>query len=206
MPLELLTIPVGPLQANCYVLHDPAGPAVIIDPGGEPERIIAQCEGMQPHLVLLTHGHADHVAAARMLQRDLAIPVLAHPEDWHFVATPHPYFVQMVGGMEPCAPDEALHDGQEIQAEEITLRVLHTPGHSLGSVCFLGDGVVFTGDTLFAGSVGRTDLPGGDRGTLEESLRKLIAATTPQTVAYPGHGPATTIGEELRDNPFLQEL
>jgi hydroxyacylglutathione hydrolase len=174
MPLELTVLPVGPLQANCYVLHDEAGLAVIVDPGGEPERIIARCRDLQPRMALLTHGHVDHVAAARAMQRDLGIPVLAHAEDWHFVAKPHPYFVQMVGGMEPCTPDEALQDGQEIRVGEITLQVRHTPGHSAGGVCLLWEGGVFTGDTLFAGSVGRTDLPGGDWATLKESLRGLI--------------------------------
>lgn len=206
MPVELIVLPVGPLQANCYLLHDPAGPAVIIDPGGDADEIIARCAGMQPEVVVLTHGHVDHVAAARALQRDLGVRVLAHEADWHFVAKPHPYFAQMVGGMDPCQPDGALTDGQEIVAGSITLRVMHTPGHSLGSVCLFGENVVFTGDTLFNGSVGRTDLPGGDWETLATSLRQLIAATRPDTVIYPGHGPDTTMAQEQDENPFLQEL
>jgi len=206
MTPELIVLPVGPLQANCYLLHNPAGPAIIIDPGGDAAEIIARCRDMQPQMVLLTHGHVDHVAAACALQREWRVPVLAHAADWHFVAQPHPYFAQLVGGMEPCTPDEALQDGQEIRAGEIVLRVMHTPGHSEGSVCLFWGDAVFTGDTLFAGSVGRTDLPGGSWPTLERSLRQLVAATPPEAIIYPGHGPSTTLQRELAENQFLQDL
>ncbi len=206
MSAELITLPVGPLQANCHILRDPAGPAVIIDPGGDADRIMARCRDLRPEQVLLTHGHVDHVAAARALQRDLGLPVLAHPEDWHFVAKPHPYFAQMVGGVEPCTPDGELSDGQEIHVGAISLRVMHTPGHSLGSVCLQWGDDIFTGDTLFAGSVGRTDLPGGDWDTLAQSLRRLVATLSPEAVVYPGHGPSTTMRDELAENPFLQDL
>lgn len=206
MAVQLTTLPVGPLEANCYILHDPAGPAVIIDPGGDAERILRECAGMQPQLIVLTHSHVDHVAAACVLQRELGAKVLVHGEDRTDVEKPHPYFVQLVGGMKPCAPDGELEDGQELEVGAIKLRVAHTPGHSPGSVCLLWEGAAFTGDTLFAGSVGRTDLPGGSWPTLIESLRKLVELTTPETVIYPGHGPSTTMQDELDSNPFLADL
>ncbi len=202
----LKTLVVGPLEANCYILHDPSGQAVIIDPGGDPQRIVAQCRGLQPQLILLTHGHVDHIAAAAAVKRQLSLRVAAHPQDIAFVQQPHPYFVQLVGGAEPCAVDEAVDDGQELQIGDIVLRLLHTPGHSPGSLCIFWDNAVFTGDTLFAGSIGRTDLPGGSMPVLMDSLRKLLRLTNKETIVYPGHGPATTIGEELQYNPFLEGM
>lgn len=204
--MNIETLPVGPLQANCYLLSE-GGDCLVIDPGGEPERLLEHCRqaGLQPSLVLLTHGHVDHIAAACGLKAAGAT-VLAHEADHHFVESPHPYFAQLVGGLEACHVDGNLEDGQQFTIGDTTLTIVHTPGHSLGGVCLLGPGLVFTGDTLFAGSVGRTDLPGGDWDTLAASLKRLIALTTPDTVIYPGHGPASTVGEELQTNPFLQEL
>lgn len=205
MQLEIL--PVGPLAANCYLLSD-GGQIAILDPGGEPERILARCQSLKvtPSLILLTHGHVDHIAAACAIKAATNATVLVHEGDRDFIEHPHPYFAQMVGGVVACEVDGGLADGQELTFDETVLRVLHTPGHSPGSVCFLTDGVIFTGDTLFAGSVGRTDLPGGDWETLLRSLRQIIDQTTPETVVYPGHGPASTIAEEMADNPFLAEL
>lgn len=208
MPVELAILPVGPLEANCYVLSDSGGNAIIVDPGGEAERILAHlpAAGQGTPMILLTHGHVDHIAAACALKERLGAKVLAHAEDWHFVETPHPYFAQMVGGVEPCKIDEALQDGQEIAVGEIKLTVLHTPGHSPGGVCLLWGDAVFTGDTLFAGSVGRTDLPGGEWPTLVVSLARLIERTTPETIVYPGHGPSSTMAAEIEGNPFLEGL
>lgn len=204
--MKIETLALGPLQANCYIVSDGAD-CIIIDPGGEPQRLLDHCRqaNLQPSLVLLTHGHVDHIAAACALKAAGAT-VLAHEADHHFVENPHPYFAQMVGGLEACHVDGNLEDGQKVTVGDTTLTVIHTPGHSLGCVCLLGPGLVFTGDTLFAGSVGRTDLPGGDWATLVTSLRRLIDLTTPETIIYPGHGPQSTMGEEVQTNPFLQEL
>jgi glyoxylase-like metal-dependent hydrolase (beta-lactamase superfamily II) len=208
MSVELAILPVGPLQANCYILSDSAGNAVIIDPGGDAKRLLAELPATDTgtRLILLTHGHADHIAAACALREQLGAQVLAHAADWHFIVKPHPFFAMMVGGLKPCQLDGTLEDGQEIALGEIKLRVMHTPGHSEGSVCLRWEGAVFTGDTLFAGSVGRTDLPGGSWETLAASLAKLIAGISPETVVYPGHGPSSTMKDEMAGNPFLQEL
>lgn len=206
MAVKLDILPVGPLQANCYILSDDGGIAVMVDPGGDSDQLIAQCDGLQLKMVLLTHGHVDHVAAACAVKAATGAPVWAHEADWEAVEHPHPYFAQMVGGVEPCTLDGKLEDGQEMQVGEIALRIMHTPGHSSGSVCIGWEGGVLTGDTLFAGSVGRTDLPGGSSAELMQSLRRMAARLAPETVIYPGHGPATTMAEELADNPFLQGL
>lgn len=206
--MNIECLPLGPLQANCYLVSEEGQTGcVVIDPGGEGEALLAhlQARGLSPALVVLTHGHVDHVAAARQLQQAGA-KVALHPADREFVTQPHPFFAQMVGGCEPCTPDEDLSDGQTLTVAGMTLQVLHTPGHSLGSVCLVGEGCVFTGDTLFADSVGRTDLPGGNWSTLLQSLQRLITAVDPQATVYPGHGEATTIAEEVAHNPFLEEL
>lgn len=205
MNIDVLAL--GTFQANCYVLTA-GSDCVVIDPGGETDRLLAQLQGLGavPSLLLLTHGHPDHLAAAGDLREATKARLLVHEADRAAVEHPHPYMVQLVGGLAPCAVDGTLTDGQQVEVGEIALRVLHTPGHSPGGVCFLAPGVAFTGDTLFAGSVGRTDLPGGDWNMLAQSLKRLIAETTPDTVVYSGHGPATTMAEELAHNPYLQEL
>jgi hydroxyacylglutathione hydrolase len=204
--MTIFTLPVGPLQANCYVVGGADAACFVIDPGGDGEQIIAHCQahGLRPELILLTHGHMDHMAAAAALKESGAARVLIHEADREAVEKPHPFWAQMVGGAPPVAVDEVLHDGQELRLGELTLRVLHTPGHSPGSVCFMAEGVIFTGDTLFAGGVGRTDLPGGSMTILERSLQLIISMTTPETVVYPGHGPASTMAEEIATNPWLE--
>jgi glyoxylase-like metal-dependent hydrolase (beta-lactamase superfamily II) len=205
--MNIDTLAVGAFEANCYLLT--ARPdCVVIDPGGDADRLLAQLSGLGvvPSLILLTHGHPDHIAAACALREATGARVLIHEGDRGSVEHPHPYMAQLVGGLDPCPVDDTLTDGQQLEVGEISLRALHTPGHSPGCVCFLAPGVAFTGDTLFAGSVGRTDLPGGDWDTLAQSLKRLIAETTPETVVYSGHGPASTMAEEIAHNPYLQEL
>lgn len=200
-------LPVGPLQANCYLVSDGVSPeCLVIDPGGEAPVLLRRCVqlGLQPRLIVLTHGHVDHMAAAHPLQQATGACVLIHEADREFVEKPHPYWVQLVGGAEPVGVDATLADGQLLTVGQLTVRVLHTPGHSPGSVCLQTPDALFTGDTLFAGSVGRTDLPGGSLAVLQASLRRLLAETSPQTTVYPGHGPHTTIGEELDTNPWLR--
>lgn len=205
--MNLVTLPVGPLEANCYVLSDgQTDSCFVVDPGGDAEKILQTCtaQNLRPRVILLTHGHMDHMAAAAAVKAAAGARVMVHEADREFVERPHPYWAQMVGGAPAVEVDECLAEGQELALGELTLRVLHTPGHSPGSVCLLADGAVLTGDTLFAGSIGRTDLPGGSMEVLEQSLQRIISATTPETFVYPGHGPASTMAEELADNPWLQ--
>lgn len=205
--MNIDVLAVGAFEANCYILT--AGrDCVVIDPGGDADRLLAQLSGLGavPSHILITHGHPDHIAAACALKDATNARVLIHGDDRSSVEKPHPYMAQLVGGLDACPVDDTLTDGQQLEVGEISLRVLHTPGHSPGCVCFLAPGVAFTGDTLFAGSVGRTDLPGGDWNTLAKSLKRLIAETTPETIVYSGHGPASTMAEEIAHNPYLQEL
>lgn len=205
--MKITTIPLGSFEANCYLLTS-AESCVVIDPGGDPETLFAHLNAVPvpPSLILLTHGHPDHIAAACALRDLTGACVYAHEADRAAVEHPHPYMAQLVGGLDPCPVDALLTDGQTFEVGETTLTVLHTPGHSPGCVCFLAPGVAFTGDTLFAGSVGRTDLPGGSWDTLAASLKRIVESTTPETIIYPGHGPSSTMAEELRSNPYLQDL
>ncbi|MBN2123288.1 MAG: MBL fold metallo-hydrolase [Deltaproteobacteria bacterium] len=183
---------VGPYQANCYILAcKESGEGLVIDPGGEVFRIVREIAANQIRVryILLTHGHFDHTGGAHELKKITKAPVLIHPMD--------------AGGL-AMQPDGALHDGQRIQVGKYTLSVLHTPGHSPGGVCFFSPGVVFTGDTLFAGSVGRTDFPGGDHNLLVTGILQKILPLGDDVRVYPGHGPGSTIGVERKTNPFLR--
>ena len=203
------TLIVGPLQANCYVIGCPrTRNAVVIDPGGDAPQILEVIGRHELKVVYLcnTHGHVDHVAANAALQRATGASLLIHAADRQMIEQPHPFWAAMVGGVEPSHADGTLNEGDELVVGDLSIRVLHTPGHSPGSVCFALDNLLLSGDTLFAGSIGRTDLPGGSMSTLQASLRRLIAEFDANTRVLPGHGPVSTIGEEMRTNPFLREL
>ena len=183
---------VGPYQSNCYILAcKDTMEGVVIDPGDEVMRIVKEISdnGIRVTNILITHGHIDHVGGVGELRRISKAPVLIHPLD--APALPNP-------------PDGSLQEAQNIQVGTYTLSVLHTPGHSPGGVCLLAPGAVFTGDTLFAGSVGRTDFPGGSHERLVEGVRKKIFPLGDELRVYPGHGPASTIGRERKTNPFFQ--
>ena len=188
----LRKITVGPFQANCYVLGcEKTREGVVIDPGDEAFRIVREIsrQGLTIGHILLTHGHMDHTGAAAELKRITGAPVRAHPLDAS-AAGP---------GIE-----KTLEDGLEIPVGRYRLRVLHTPGHSPGGVCLAAPGAVFTGDTLFAGSVGRTDFPGGSHDLLVRGVREKLFPLGDSTRVYPGHGPATNIGRERASNPFFR--
>lgn len=205
----LETLPVGPLQANCYIVGcEETGQGFIVDPGAQADLILDAVEraGLEITHIFNTHGHVDHIAANRALKEALGAALLVHEAGRAEVEQPHPYWAAMVGGVEPSQPDEGMSDGDSYQIGTLTVRVVHTPGHSPACVCLAVDGVLFTGDTLFAGSVGRTDFPGGDTATLNRSLLRLIEEFPEETVIYPGHGGSSTIGEERRSNPFLRGI
>ncbi|MFZ3063035.1 MAG: MBL fold metallo-hydrolase [Actinomycetota bacterium] len=181
---------VGPLETNCYILAARAGgEAVVIDPGEEGERILEALkeDGLKLKYIINTHGHFDHVGADAYLKEATRAAICFHPDD------------ALV------KPDIVLTDGQFLEIKGISITIIETPGHSGGSVSLLIDGKLFTGDLLFSGSVGRTDLPGGSFEALSDSLRK-ISSLPDETEIYPGHGPETTLGQEKRTNPYMQEF
>lgn len=204
----LETLVVGMIQANCYVVADETTrEAVVIDPGGDTPVILRALETRKLKLVAVvaTHGHFDHVEGLAAMKRATSAPILAHKGDL-------PLIQGMTGqgllfGIRVEAaptPDRFVEDGETIAFGGYTLTVLHTPGHSPGSVSLLVGKSVFVGDLVFAGSIGRTDLQGGDYDVLLRSVRTKIFALPDDTVVYPGHGPATTVGTEKRTNPFFR--
>ncbi|WP_324716413.1 MBL fold metallo-hydrolase [Carboxydochorda subterranea] len=207
--LRVVTLPVGMLEANCYLLIDEAsGTVVVIDPGADASRILEAIGSRHVTHLLLTHGHFDHVGALAPLKEATRAPILAHPADRDMLHMAPDAAALFTGEPvpQPPAPDAALEHGQRIAVASVELQVRHTPGHSPGSVVFVmtrPTPAVFSGDTLFAGSVGRTDMPGGDPEALHRSIREQLLSLDDATPVYPGHGPSTTIGRERTTNPFL---
>ena len=183
---------VGPYQANCYILGcKKTMEGVVIDPGDEAFRIVKELSNacLRIKYILITHGHPDHTGAAKELKGIIKAPVWIHRLDSPGLGFP---------------PDGTLFDGQEIEVGTYRIKVIHTPGHSPGGVCFYAPGAVFTGDTLFSGSIGRTDFPGGDHKKLIKGVMEKIFPLGDDLRVYPGHGPASTIGQERVQNPFFK--
>jgi glyoxylase-like metal-dependent hydrolase (beta-lactamase superfamily II) len=200
---------VGPLQANCFIVGDEvSGEAVVIDPGGDGEEILAALRKGAWKLVavLNTHAHFDHTAANGFLVRETGAPLLVPREDAPDLPMAH-LAAQLYGLEVAESPpaDRGLDDGDMIRVGEEEILVLSTPGHTVGGVVFLTSLGLFAGDTLFAGSIGRSDLPGGDYDTLVHSIREKILSLPDDTPVFPGHGPATTVGRERATNLFLQD-
>ena len=206
----LETFPVGPLACNCTILGDrEAGEAIVIDPGDEVGRIYRRLVelGLKLKQILVTHAHIDHVGGALKLKGLTGAPILLNENDlpllkmmdqqagWLGVPTP-----------ETAPPDESLADGLRVGLEHYPAQVIYTPGHTQGSVClhFAALKLLVAGDTLFEGSIGRTDLPGGDYGQIIDSIHSRLLPLPDETRVLTGHGPATTIGAERRSNPFLR--
>ena len=208
--VRIIPLAVGALAANCYILIHPAsGQACIIDPGAEPQRILrALPQGVQVRYVVATHAHFDHVGAVAAVRQATGAPFLLHPSDAELLRRA-PEAAELYTGerlLAPPEPDAALAHGQHLPLGDLAIEVRHTPGHSPGSVSLWVPAeppVVFSGDALFAGSIGRTDLPGGDFRQLVEAIRRELLSLEDRTVVYPGHGPTTTVGQERRTNPFL---
>jgi hydroxyacylglutathione hydrolase len=205
--LELVALPNGQLAQNCYLVADRRNrEAVIIDPGEEPAMFLAELDTRAWALraVWLTHAHIDHIVGVAAIQRATGAPIHLHPLD-RPIYDALPQFGGWIGLQldPPPPPNVELHPGAKLRVGGFEFEVRFTPGHSPGSVSFVGPGMVFSGDVLFNGSIGRTDLPGGDFATLMNSIQTQLLSLPDSTVVYSGHGPDTTIGIERLTNPFL---
>jgi glyoxylase-like metal-dependent hydrolase (beta-lactamase superfamily II) len=204
---------VGAFQCNCHILADESTrEAVIIDPGDEPEEILARVKDLQVRALLHTHCHLDHVSGTRRVKEETGAEILIHRADRElyeglvrqYAATLRRFGLDLGPGQDPLPADRFLEDGQSIGFGRHRLTVLHTPGHTPGSCSFHLEGTLFSGDTLFRRSIGRTDLAGGDLEQELASIRAKLFPLDPATVVHPGHGPSTHIEEERAQNPFVQ--
>ena len=207
--LDFRSLTVGPLETNCYLLWDiDTRCTAIVDPGGDRGRIASQIQALDLRIewVLLTHGHPDHTFCAGSLASEYGARTGMHPSDAPLLADGlelAEMFYDLSGHL-PFSPTDLLADGRIIRLRESEIRVAHTPGHSRGGLCFVTEVGVFCGDTLFAGSVGRTDLAGGSFEQLIKSIESKLLTLDDAVPLYPGHGPATTVGAERQSNPYLQ--
>ena len=199
---------VGPLGCNCYIVGDPdTKEAIVIDPGDDADRLAESiaAKGLTVTAIVATHAHFDHVVAAERLRSLTGAPFYLHAEDKPLLSWLQESGRLFLGIELPPPPevDSEAREGDRLTAGEVALEIIHTPGHSPGSITLVGDSGVFAGDTLFAGSIGRTDLPGGDTQALLDAVREKLFRLDLSLPVYPGHGPATTLGHEEETNPFV---
>lgn len=197
------TIVAGIMEANCYIVGDDSTKeAFIIDPGGDYKKIkrIIDAEGLKPRAVINTHGHGDHIGA----DRDFNLPVWIHRLDAEFLHDPSKNLSGTFGFLLKTKPaSRLLEDGDTLNVGKYVLEVIHTPGHTPGSICLKGDGVIFTGDTLFCEGIGRTDFEYGSEEGIVWSIKEKLLTLADDYLVCPGHGPSTTIGNERKNNPFI---
>lgn len=201
------TLPVGPLQVNCYIVACPrTKKALIIDPGDEAEHIlrVIEQEGVEPKILVNTHAHFDHVGGNSAIIEKTGIEFCIHKDDVPLLQQASRQAASYgLPAVDSPAPSRLLHNGDLLEIGDLSFEVIHTPGHSPGGICLYGEGHLFSGDTLFAGSIGRTDLPGGDMQQLLGHIRSQLMVLPASTVVHPGHGPESTIGAEQSSNPFV---
>ncbi|MDH4100717.1 MAG: MBL fold metallo-hydrolase [Nitrospirota bacterium] len=202
-------VTVGPLGVNCYIIScDRTKEGVVVDPGGDADYILEEVRRHEVSVkyILNTHGHFDHVGANDEVKKATGAEVRIHPADERLLADASDHGAMFgVPTKSQAAADGPLEDGMVLSVGDVSLTVLHTPGHTKGGVCLAGDGFVVTGDTLFAGSVGRTDFPGGNYGQLIRSIREKLFPLADASVVLPGHGPTSTMAHEKRSNPFIKD-
>jgi glyoxylase-like metal-dependent hydrolase (beta-lactamase superfamily II) len=205
--LKIKKIISGVLSVNCYLVYDSqTKKALIVDPGEDGIRVIAEIEkeNLQPEMLVNTHGHFDHILFDEQIRERFNVPLAVHKADAEMLSNPlqngsSSFFNKSLSIKRP---DILFSDGQIVKLSFAQFKVIHTPGHTEGGICLLFDGFILTGDTLFAGAIGRTDFPNSDYRKMQDSLEKL-KKLPPKTVVYPGHGSITTIANELRHNPFF---
>jgi glyoxylase-like metal-dependent hydrolase (beta-lactamase superfamily II) len=203
-PMKVQTLVVSMFGTNCYLVSCPeTGKGIVIDPGAEGKRILLEIKksGLIITEIINTHGHIDHTGANGSLKEALQVPLSLPEKDLDTYQNPG-WGLGFIFG-KPRPPDRLLKEGDQVSFGKQLLTVIETPGHTRGGISLYGSGAVFTGDTLFAGSIGRTDLAGGSFNTLIGAIKEKLLVLPPRTVVYPGHGPATTIEAEARSNPFL---
>lgn len=208
MEYKIMKLVVGELQENCFILFDENKDAFVVDPGGSSENIIEAIDKNELNIkyILLTHGHFDHVGAVAALVKKYKAPVYMSKDDRAFLESPKEVRASSFGmQIEAADVDVFVKEGDEIPFSEGTIKVIETPGHTLGSVCYLFENYLFAGDTLFNGSIGRTDFPESDHSLMIESLKKLKKLDD-EIYVLSGHGPESQISYEKMTNPYLRQL
>ena len=210
MGLRVDQLPLGPMGTNCYIARAEtgAGEAVVVDPSGDATelRLTLARHGARCAGILVTHGHFDHLLGVAELAEGTGAQVHMPEGERMLLENPEGRYTPPGITVRPYTPDVLLEGGETVELAGISFQVLAVPGHSPAHIAYHADGCLFSGDVLFAGSVGRTDLPGADWDTLLSSIRTLVDTLPADTVVYPGHGPITTLGDELAQNPFLADL
>lgn len=209
MSLRVKMVVVGPLQVNCYLVYDDeTKETILIDPGDEPDRLMdfLKDDALTLTRIVCTHTHFDHIGGLPEIKEETGVEICLHKDELSIYHAAKDMAAFWGHSIEPLPePEVLLTEGDTVKAGRYSFTVLHTPGHTPGGICLYGEGIVITGDTLFEGSVGRTDLPGGSMEKLKGSFKRLMALP-PQTKVYPGHGPQTSIGHEQKNNFFRYEL
>ncbi len=197
-------------MANCYIIWDEStARALVIDPGIEVEKIVGAIKKERLDLqgIIDTHAHIDHILANDFLREITGVSLFIHPAEVSSLSNPELNLSWMTGKKQTFRdPDCLIEDGEEMEVGRIRLKILHTPGHTPGSICLFADGCLLSGDTVFAGSVGRCDFPGGDFQKLEDSIKKILISIPDETQVFPGHGPETTLRAEKKFNPFFRRI